>query len=330
VTLMVLQFLVHVTSEVREDLNQNVLHGSSSNIVGGTAVVSPNVPFMVWLEGCSATLVHKDVALTAAHCSKRETAHVGIRNRNEEDSSSTARIERLVRHPSYDSTTYDYDFALVKLSAWFQDNPVIQLNRNHKIPHKMDGLIVLGFGGQSDTLQQGVVQFLSPSACRVSLSKYGYAVREEIVLCAHSMSGLDAYTGDSGGPLLDGGVQVGVVSSGSECSGFLPTTYSRVSAAIDWIEDQICELSSLPPSSCPGEINVAARIRIDIVLDGYPEDIEWRIQRGTILGETVAMGGTYSKGNTKESTFVNLDDGVCLYDRRYWWFLRRTWCFGKL
>ncbi|KAG7344264.1 trypsin [Nitzschia inconspicua] len=290
------------------------LDGSSSSlsprIVGGTEVTT-NVPFMVWLQGCSATLVHKDVALTAAHCSQKNTARIGIRNKNEADGKSTARIERMVRHPNYDSKTYDYDFALVKLSGWFQDNQVIQLNRNAGAPALGHGLTILGFGGQSETLQQGVVQFLSPSDCRSEWGEFGYEVREDIVLCAFSNGGVDACSGDSGGPLLDAGVQVGVISSGSGCNGLLPTTYARVSAVIDWIEGRVCELSALPPTSCPGRgKGGASMIRVDIVLDDYPEDIEWRIQRGSNLGEIVASGGSYDVENVRESVFIALDDGI--------------------
>ncbi|KAG7370859.1 trypsin [Nitzschia inconspicua] len=290
------------------------LDGSSSSlsprIVGGTEVTT-NVPFMVWLQGCSATLVHKDVALTAAHCSQKNTARIGIRNKNEADGESTARIEQMVRHPDYDSKTYDYDFALIKLSGWFQDNQVIQLNRNAGAPALGDGLTILGFGGQSEALQQGVVQFLSPSDCRSAWGEFGYEVREDIVLCAYSNGGVDACAGDSGGPLLDAGVQVGVISSGSGCDGLLPTTYARVSAVIDWIEGQVCELSALPPTSCPGRNKGGASlIRVDIVLDEYPEDIEWRIQRGSNLGEIVASGGSYDVENVRESVFVALDDGI--------------------
>jgi hypothetical protein len=61
--------------------------------------------------------------------------------------------------------------------------------------------------------------------------------------------------GDSGGPLLvdvNGTyVQVGTVSYGSGCAREnKPGVYGRVSAAHQWIQDNICELSSFPPSSC--------------------------------------------------------------------------------
>lgn len=289
-------------TNVQEETSEN-----TQKILGGSEITT-NIPFMVWLHGCSATLVHKDVALTAAHCSQQKTAKVGIRNKNDRDGTNAARIEQMVRHPDFDDNTLDYDVALVKLSGWFQDNQVIRLNRSNSAPAEGDGLTMLGFGGQSNSLQQGTAQFVSPDECHNAWNDFGYEVREDIVLCAYGSNGVNPCHGDSGGPLMDAGIQVGIISAGSGCNGRLPTTYSRISAVADWIEDQICDLSAMPPTSCPSVD--AFTVRIDIVLDSFPEDIEWRIQRGSVVGETIARGGSYETENVTESTFVGLEDGI--------------------
>jgi hypothetical protein len=110
---------------------------------------------------------------------------------------------------------------------------------------------------------------------------------------------------------LDGVVQVGVISSGSGCNGLLPTNYARVSSSYDWIQDQICDLSGHPPSGCGGSDpgNGKVRVRVDIVLDAYPEDIVWMIKEGSKTGDTVASGGgDYKTEYALESIFVNLAD----------------------
>ena len=47
--------------------------------------------------------------------------------------------------------------------------------------------------------------------------------------------------GDSGGPLIKGAEQIGVVSWGISCaSDSFPGVYARVSSAYKWIEREVC------------------------------------------------------------------------------------------
>ncbi|KAL7429219.1 hypothetical protein ACHAXM_001641, partial [Skeletonema potamos] len=78
----------------------------------------------------------------------------------------------------------------------------------------------------------------------------------ENMLCAADI-GEDSCQGDSGGPLVIKGkdvhgsddVQVGVVSWGAGCAHpDFPGVYSRVSAAFDWIRQEVCNRSKYPPA----------------------------------------------------------------------------------
>jgi hypothetical protein len=82
--------------------------------------------------------------------------------------------------------------------------------------------------------------------------------------------------------------------------------YSRVSTAIDWIEEQICNLSAFPPDGCGGSgpSSSYVRVRVDITLDDYPEDISWKVTRESITGVIVVSGGNYIAENVLESKFV--------------------------
>jgi hypothetical protein len=277
-----------------------------TKVLGGTTI-SSRVPYFVWLKNCGATMIHHDIGLTAAHCSIGENALIGIRTRHDPGGGRT-RIQSVSRHPLYDDDTFDFDFAVIKFAGWFPQSTV-QLNRSTSTPTTGDRLTILGFGG-SETLKQGSVSYVHPSTCSMAWGEFGYEIREDIVLCAADSSGADACTGDSGGPLMDGSVQVGVISSGSGCNGLLPTTYSRVSGAIDWIETQICDMSAFPPGYCPGISTFNGTIvRVDIKLDEYPEDIMWSIHRDSALGPVMVSGDGYSVENTLESKFVPLEDG---------------------
>jgi len=283
-------------------------------IVGGNH--SLTVPYFILWGGCGATLIHNDIALSAAHCSERDSAQVGLKNRTDENSWWT-RVDEVRKHPRYNSESYDYDFAVLKLGGWFQQETV-QLNVNMESPRVGESLKILGFGGQNQALKQGQVVSISSSICAEQWLRAGYFIDEDAVLCAKADDGVDACSGDSGGPLLllDGSsIQVGVISSGSGCDGRLPTVYSRVSAGQDWIKQQICELSAFPPEFCdPSDRRPGlrtTRIRVDINLDDYPQDIRWRITEDPVTsgeGKTIASGGNFQIPNSLESQFVDLSD----------------------
>ena len=96
-----------------------------------------------------------------------------------------------------------------------------------------------------------------------------------------------------------------------------PGVYARVSSVLDWIEDRICDLSSNPPESClpTGYVSDKTRIRIDITHDFFPEDIGWSIKE-MMSGKTVAFSrnGIISDDRVLVSTFVDLDDGVYIFE----------------
>ena len=94
-----------------------------------------------------------------------------------------------------------------------------------------------------------------------------------------------SFSGDSGGPLVDtrNNILVGVVSWGTGCSlaGY-PGVYARVSAASEWIKQQICELSKTPPSHCSCtryNAHLCVEIQITILYDSYPTETGWSLKR---------------------------------------------------
>mmetsp|Transcript_73706 Transcript_73706/g.149633 ORF Transcript_73706/g.149633 Transcript_73706/m.149633 type:complete len:1077 (+) Transcript_73706:408-3638(+) len=300
---------------------RDVVFGSDSGnvvsprITGGTQASPSSYPFFVLWGGCGATLIHNDVALSAAHCTRREDARVGPRHRSD-NTDTWAHVENVRGHPLYDPESYDYDFAVLKLGGWFRSETV-RLNGNGNSPGEGESMEIIGFGGQSPTLKAGRVEAVASGTCAALWDKAGHAIDETASLCAGSREGANPCTGDSGGPLLSSsGVQLGVISSGSDsCDGRLPAVYSRVSAAKDWIERQVCEMSDHPPGYCGGESSGGHRgsggetVRVDIHLDDYPGDIVWRITEAA-SGVELASGGGFAVPNSLESEFVALPGGA--------------------
>jgi hypothetical protein len=125
-------------------------------------------------------------------------AKVGIRKRDENTDSSpkTARVEKTTKHPDYNEDTYENDFAVMKLSGWFEDVEPVKLNDSEDLPSVGDALTILGFGGSSEILQQGQVKYVDPVVCDYQWREYGYIINEKTIICAENKdSGTDACNG---------------------------------------------------------------------------------------------------------------------------------------
>jgi hypothetical protein len=195
-------------------------------------------------------------------------------------------VERRI-HDRYNPSTIDFDFMVLKLDRSV-DLPIVQVNRESTEPFDQDQVTVIGLGAtkarmgynldgerviensleaglQDDdddaistsnkVLQKADVDVIAHDLCDGN-SMYNGIIKQESMICAgKDVGGKDSCYGDSGSPLLsfeDGQyVQVGVVSFGSGCARpNRPGVYSRVSAAYEWIHQQICILADNPPPSC--------------------------------------------------------------------------------
>ncbi|MBQ0902286.1 snapalysin family zinc-dependent metalloprotease [Micromonospora sp. U21] len=68
-------------------------------VVGGRPA-SENYPFMVYVSGCTGTLIKANWAVTARHCSTPSSVRVGSVNRT--SGGTVVRVTRAVNHPSVD------------------------------------------------------------------------------------------------------------------------------------------------------------------------------------------------------------------------------------
>jgi hypothetical protein len=294
--------------------------------VGGTEVDKHDYPFFVYLGRCGGSLVHGDIVLTAAHCvnsvDETKRAQVGATIRESTtDGSTHAMITEMIAHPEFDDGNYAYDFAVLKISAWIP-NQAITLNEDFDTPPEDSRLTVMGFGSveeegdESEVLLEAKIAPVTAKECKRIYNKYDYD--EETMICALE-SGKDSCSGDSGGPLLYQGVQVGITSWGVGCARF-PGVYARVSAVSDWIQEQICELSSQPPIECNVEggfsqnttdtVAGSKRFRVDFQYSTDPDKTSWEVidtRSGSIKASSKA--GDTIEENVLVTSYLMLEPG---------------------
>ena len=160
------------------------------------------------------------------------------------------KIEKIILHENYNSETYDYDIALVKLN-----NPVHFSTRVRPVclPHEgMDfatgtNCYVTGWGKLQEVgkfpkrLYQAKVPLVDRQNCSATYAlHHGYTITERMRCAGLANGGIDACQGDSGGPLvcnrgsrwyLMGAVSWGVGCARSNAYG----VYTDISKLKPWV-----------------------------------------------------------------------------------------------
>lgn len=208
---------------------------------------------------CGATLIHKNYAITAAHCVSASspsdiTLTAGLHSQSSETETDTRQVlsvQQIYVHPQYETVQYTNDIAILKVSSSFTYTKYVQpACLPNSDPITNDQVIMIGWGAErtsgtiTDTLKQAYTKIVG------NCNKYWPQVQPEIQICAaNHVSGDSVCQGDSGGPLLnqDNGqyVAIGVASYGYKCitmgaSGY-PNVFTRVFAHKAWIQNIIQE-----------------------------------------------------------------------------------------
>jgi trypsin len=215
---------------------------------------------------CGGTVVAPDIILSAGHClpfSYRIV--VGVYNFSDtlEIVEKFVIVEKL-RHPKYDDTTLQFDLALFKIDGNITLTDLVKINEDPKVPFFGEKLTVVGWGTTEyslisrviqDVMHEVEVQYVGNTRCKQIPDEFGVTMGDKIfddMMCAGG-EGMDACSGDSGGPLLLGDddpsetLQVGVTSWGTDCGTSHPGVYQRTSFSFQWIKKSICRYSKAPP-----------------------------------------------------------------------------------
>ena len=247
---------------------------AQSRIVGGTNATLAEFPHqvLIYVAGymCGGSLISSQYVLTAAHCvvdhagvpynARAFNVYAGLQNRRSLAKNALnpyfqrQTVSVVIKHPRYDDETYDYDLAVLKLSAPVQSSTGVKVIRLATTANIYKPLYVAGkmttvsgwgatrFQGTSSyTLRKVQVPIVSNAACKVF---YGPgSITNQMTCAGYSAGGKDACQGDSGGPLIAtlAGVpiQIGIVSTGIGCAwARYPGIYTRISALYPWIKAQ--------------------------------------------------------------------------------------------
>ncbi|KAJ8957062.1 hypothetical protein NQ318_007274 [Aromia moschata] len=246
-------------------LSQHVSPSPSNRIIGGDEATPHEFPFMVGLlingnAFCGGTLISENYVLTAAHCGvviSRVTVILGAHNVSaEEDTQNRIAGASVLVHEEYNSTSFQNDVALIKLSEPATLNENIQLA---KLPARADAdekyvddtTTGIGWGLFEDVFQPTIndisstlryvnVSVLLLSDCGEYYNDYvnNMLFVTENNVCTSGYKNRGTCNGDSGGPLIHDGTQIGIVSIGTQlCEVCSPSIYTNVGRYLDWIED---------------------------------------------------------------------------------------------
>ncbi len=230
--------------------------GVRPNIVGGSEASLGEFPFIVslherWGHICGGSLIRKNWVLTAGHCvtgTKITKIYIGLHDQGRLTDGEMITPKRVIRHPQYNNSTTDFDFALIELNQNSTYTPVEVNTEEIPISDELTSqtfATTAGWGETAPSFRDSatLLQKVSVPLASKTLCEQGYPqqITDQMICAGYVDGGRDACFGDSGGPLTglrnDGRtVLIGIVSWGEGCArkGKLGV-YSKVNSVADWI-----------------------------------------------------------------------------------------------
>ncbi|XP_062534551.1 trypsin alpha-like [Armigeres subalbatus] len=225
----------------------------TGRIVGGIDANIADFPYQLsMIRGgshfCGASIISTNWALSAAHCTfplpsvDAVTLRGGSSSRL--DGGTIFSVDLIINHPQYVTSTIANDVCVLRTVQAMQGlyiTPIQLVPAETYYPHGTRA-VVSGWGLTSVPgtlpviLQMVDIPVIDQATCRAG---WPAGRITDDMLCA-SEPGRDACNTDSGGPLVTGGRQIGIVSWGSlSCLGNEPGVYARVAFPLirNWITE---------------------------------------------------------------------------------------------
>jgi secreted trypsin-like serine protease len=248
-----------------------------SKIIGGSSVSITSYPWQIFLIAgnylCGGSLISRDWVVTAAHCVNAISPNamtITAGATNPYSSGSTYNVSNVIVHSAYNSTTFDYDIALLKISTPVNCTncaPVRLINsydvqEGYTDPGVMASITGWGLTSVSPAVMPQYLQLaVMPIVSNAVASQVWGSIPATDIMAGYLDGNKDACSGDSGGPMsvfVNGEYRLaGIVSWGSKnCNTY--GAYTKVSAFESWIRTKtgILDIAPSIPSGdsvvCPG------------------------------------------------------------------------------
>ena len=190
---------------------------------------------------CGATLITRQIAVTAAHCQGAFNSGIRILDPATNDFDRMVEVSEQIRHPGWDEdqANLNYDILVLKLKTPLSANDVAQpipYNTDPNFPRPGQTVLSMGFGltendRVSNDLLEAEMEYISNDECWGRSVQFNSVRQGPEVMCTDPIDGTSTCLGDSGGPLTDaeGTRLLGIVSFGSGCKpDLIPDGYVRM------------------------------------------------------------------------------------------------------
>ncbi|XP_039441215.1 chymotrypsin-2-like [Culex pipiens pallens] len=234
----------------------SILGGASAvhrgRIVGGQLAEPGQFPYQVSLRSaknahfCGGSVISDRWVLTAAHCIVGRSpvdTRIVVGTHLLDSGGIYHGVARMVVHELYDASTRAFDVSLLQTESTILFSDLVQpIGLGAGFVNLAHGAVLSGWGqlewtdvGMSNELRWLNTSVIMLADCRQGSSS---TVAPNIFLhklCTLSPEGQGMCMGDTGGPLVLDGVQIGVGSWGIPCGFGHPDIYDRVSSHRAWI-----------------------------------------------------------------------------------------------
>ncbi|XP_045520846.1 trypsin 5G1-like isoform X2 [Pieris brassicae] len=239
-------FSVHTKREKFE----RILYGEISRI--------EDFPYFAGLVNCGAAIISDRHLITAAHCFEDESVRVYIRHAyvggETTKNSQVVKYKNVIIHPAYllyDNVPYN-DVAIIVLAAPLMFSKKVQpLKLPERMGNRKTSMVFVGRGidetGEiSKELKSMNVKGLTVKECITLIPPYYRKYYHQYLdilakmnICAKRPGNRPGLcNGDSGSPLVEDGVLVGLASfGGAECATSRLGFYSNVAYHVEWIKN---------------------------------------------------------------------------------------------
>ncbi|XP_022835531.1 trypsin, alkaline B-like [Spodoptera litura] len=243
---------------------------SNNRIIGGAPTTIEQYPFVVQIYlqrtfRCGGSLLTNTHVMSAAHCFVYSSGFyinpaaftINIGSTHIYSEGTTHLVSAIRVHENYVSPASDNDIAVLLLrTAVTLSSTVTTAHipvQGASVPENAT-VIAVGWGTTnvnskipSGVLNEVAIIKINRRICRKNFLELQAVtgITRQItnnMICAGilEVGGKDACLGDSGGPLLYGGVVVGVTSWGTGCAeAYYPGVFTKVSSYTSWINDTI-------------------------------------------------------------------------------------------